>query len=84
MRELGLNLAPRQCATRRTSLCDITMRVSVKSVFLGYKYATAKMLEQPAHRSGDRGWIINMSSIMGIIAGLDNRKFDLTDDLIFA
>ncbi|KAI9929369.1 hypothetical protein MW887_000838 [Aspergillus wentii] len=64
MRELGLNLAPRQCATRRTSLCDITMR--------------------PAHRSGDRGWIINMSSIMGIIAGLDNRKFDLTDDLIFA
>lgn len=50
------------------------MRVNVKSVFLGCKYATAQMLKQPPHSSGDRGWIINMSSIMGIVAGLDNRK----------
>lgn len=50
------------------------MRVNVKSVFLGCKYATTQMLEQTPHASGDRGWIINMSSIMGIIAGPNNRK----------
>ncbi|OJJ36192.1 hypothetical protein ASPWEDRAFT_52015 [Aspergillus wentii DTO 134E9] len=62
----GVGLEPRTPA-----VCHPT---DESSVFLGYKYATAKMLEQPAHRSGDRGWIINMSSIMGIIAGLDNRN----------
>lgn len=52
---------------------DITMRVNAKSVFLGCKYALMQMLKQQPHSSGDRGWIINMSSIMGIVAGLENR-----------
>jgi NAD(P)-dependent dehydrogenase (short-subunit alcohol dehydrogenase family) len=68
---------------RRPALChltdedvwDITMNINAKSVFLGCKYATAQMLQQEPHCSGDRGWIINMSSIMGIIAGQDNRQF---------
>lgn len=50
------------------------MRVNAKSVFLGCKYATAQMLEQVPHASGDRGWIINMSSILGIVAGAYARK----------
>lgn len=50
------------------------MTVNAKSVFLGCKYALAQMLEQPPHSSGDRGWIVNISSIMGIIGALDNRK----------
>jgi NAD(P)-dependent dehydrogenase (short-subunit alcohol dehydrogenase family) len=50
------------------------MRVNVKSVFLGCKYALAQMLAQEPHTSGDRGWIINISSIMGMIAGPENRK----------
>ena len=53
------------------------MRVNVKSVFLGCKYALAQMLAQEAHPSGDRGWIINISSIMGIIAGPENRKLTI-------
>lgn len=54
---------------------DTTMRVNVKSVFLGCKYALAQMLSQEPHASGDRGWIINISSIMGMIAGPENRRF---------
>lgn len=50
------------------------MRVNVKSVFLGCKYALAQMLRQEPHSSGDRGWIVNISSIMGMIVGPENRK----------
>lgn len=53
---------------------DITMRVNTKSVFLGCKYAIRQMLAQEPHASGDRGWIINISSIMSLIAGNCNRE----------
>ncbi|KAJ5343624.1 uncharacterized protein N7506_003448 [Penicillium brevicompactum] len=45
---------------------DATMRVNTKSIFLGCKYALTQMLAQEPHSSGDRGWIINISSILGI------------------
>ncbi|KAJ9220361.1 hypothetical protein DTO271D3_7541 [Paecilomyces variotii] len=54
---------------------DTTMRVNVKSVFLGCKYALAQMIAQGPHASGDRGWIINISSIMGMIAGPENPSY---------
>ncbi|KAE8151903.1 hypothetical protein BDV25DRAFT_151948 [Aspergillus avenaceus] len=66
---------PAVCHLTDESVWDTTMRVNVKSVFLGCKYATAQMLKQDPHSSGDRGWIINLSSIMGIIAGLDNPSY---------
>ncbi|KAI9039303.1 SDR family NAD(P)-dependent oxidoreductase [Aspergillus affinis] len=56
-------------------LWDTTMRVNAKSVFLGCKYGTAQMLRQEPHESGDRGWIINMSSICGIIGTLDTPSY---------
>ena len=46
---------------------DTTMRVNTKSVFLGSKYAISQMLRQPALSNGDRGWIINLSSIFGLV-----------------
>ncbi|PLB51293.1 NAD(P)-binding protein [Aspergillus steynii IBT 23096] len=49
---------------------DKTMLVNAKSVFLGCKYGTAQMLKQEPHESGDRGWIINMSSILGIVGAM--------------
>lgn len=56
-------------------LWDETMRVNAKSVFLGCKYAISQMLQQePVHPSGDKGWILNISSIMAKIAGNENRK----------
>jgi NAD(P)-dependent dehydrogenase (short-subunit alcohol dehydrogenase family) len=65
---------PAVCHLTDESTWDTTMRVNTKSVFLGCKYALTQMLEQEPHPSGDRGWIINMSSIMGIIAGQYNCK----------
>ena len=47
---------------------DLTMNVNAKSVFLGCKYALGQMLRQDPHPSGERGWIVNMSSIASMIA----------------
>ncbi|KAL4902050.1 hypothetical protein BDW74DRAFT_187039 [Aspergillus multicolor] len=54
---------------------DTTIRVNAKSVFVGCKYALAQMLRQEPHSSGDRGWIVNISSIMGMIGGLENPSY---------
>jgi NAD(P)-dependent dehydrogenase (short-subunit alcohol dehydrogenase family) len=50
-------------------LFDKTMAINARGAWLGIKYATAQMLAQPPHSSGDRGWIINMSSIYGLVGG---------------
>jgi NAD(P)-dependent dehydrogenase (short-subunit alcohol dehydrogenase family) len=66
--------SPAVCHLTDESIWDKTMEVNAKSVFLGCKYATAQMLKQEPHSSGDRGWIINISSIMGLIATNNNRE----------
>jgi NAD(P)-dependent dehydrogenase (short-subunit alcohol dehydrogenase family) len=43
-----------------------TMQVNIKGVFLGTKYATKQMKDQDPHSNGDRGWIINLSSVYGL------------------
>lgn len=48
---------------------DTTMAVNLRSIFLGCKYAITQMLKQDLLPSGDRGWIINLSSIYGLVAG---------------
>lgn len=53
---------------------DLTMRVNAKSVYLGCKFAIRQMLAQEPPESGDRGWIVNVSSIMGMVATLRARK----------
>jgi NAD(P)-dependent dehydrogenase (short-subunit alcohol dehydrogenase family) len=65
---------PQPIHTTTEETWDLTMRVNAKSVFLGCKYAITQMLAQEAHSSGDRGWIINISSIYGLVGGADNRK----------
>lgn len=64
---------PAQCHTTDEDLWDKTMLVNSKSVFLGCKHAITQMLTQEAHSSGDRGWIVNISSIMALIGGPSNR-----------
>lgn len=61
---------------------DKTLRVNAKSVFLGCKYVITQMLAQEPHDSGDRGWIVNISSIYGLVGGADNRKFFLSLPLL--
>ena len=46
---------------------DNVMNINSRSVFLGYKYACAQFMKQTPHSSGHRGWIINTSSIMGLV-----------------
>jgi len=48
--------------------------VNLKSIFLTTKYTIAQMLKQEKNEDGDRGWIINISSILGIVGGYTVRK----------
>ena len=49
------------------STFDTTMSVNSRGVFLGCKYAAQRMISQDPHPSGDRGWIINMASVAGLV-----------------
>lgn len=46
---------------------DSVMTTNSRSIFLGCKYACAQFMDQAPHSSGHRGWIINTSSIMGLV-----------------
>lgn len=48
-------------------LYERTQAVNNTGVFLGVKYASAQMIKQEPHSSGDRGWIINTASILGTV-----------------
>ena len=41
--------------------------VNLRSVFLGCKYSCAQFLEQDLGPDGQRGWIVNISSILGLV-----------------
>jgi NAD(P)-dependent dehydrogenase (short-subunit alcohol dehydrogenase family) len=45
---------------------DRMQDINCKGVFLGIKYAAKQMLTQDPHPNGDRGWIINAASILGL------------------
>lgn len=48
-------------------LWDDIQQVCSKGVFLGCKYASRQMLSQDPHPNGDRGWIVNVASIFGMV-----------------
>lgn len=69
----GITCQDANCQPPRThetpeNLFDLGMKVNVKGVWHGIKYSCAQFLNQEPHTSGDRGWIINLCSIMGLIA----------------
>lgn len=49
------------------STFDATMSVNSRGVFLGCKYAAKQMITQDPYPSGDRGWIINLGSVAGLV-----------------
>lgn len=49
------------------STFDTTMSVNSRGVFLGCKYAAQQMITQNPYPSGDRGWIINIASVLGLV-----------------
>ena len=52
-----------------------TMAINSTGVFLGTKFASAQMLKQEPHSSGDRGWIVNTASIMGLVAAAQSPAY---------
>lgn len=46
---------------------DNVMSINSRSVFLGCKSACSQFMNQAPHPSGHRGWIVNTSSIMGLV-----------------
>lgn len=49
------------------TIWDETQNVNSKGTFLGCKYAAAQMIRQNPHPSGDRGWIVNVASALGLV-----------------
>ncbi|MCJ1444136.1 MAG: hypothetical protein MMC23_004637 [Stictis urceolatum] len=46
---------------------DLVMRVNSRGVYLGCKYAIAQFLKQGLDEKGHRGWIVNVSSMLGMV-----------------
>ncbi|GAM86927.1 hypothetical protein ANO11243_049480 [Dothideomycetidae sp. 11243] len=59
-----------QCKMHETEdeVFDRDMLVNARGVWLGIKHAAAQMLTQEPHPSGDRGWIVTISSVMATVA----------------
>ena len=79
MNNAGVSLeagaSPAKIHETTEAVYDTTMAVNAKSVFLCCKYGTAQMLRQDTRVSGDRGWIINISSVLGLVGGCHVRRF---------
>lgn len=56
---------------------DTTMAVNAKGVMFGCKYAAIQMMKQDPHPSGDRGWLINLSSILGLLGSPNTGKLSM-------
>lgn len=46
---------------------EMTQKINSSGVFLGTKFAAKQMLSQPPHENGDRGWIVNVASVLGLV-----------------
>lgn len=66
--------APRRIHETPDETWDITMAVNVRSIFLTCKHTIKQMLLQDVAEGQERGWIINLSSIFGLVAGRHNCK----------
>jgi NAD(P)-dependent dehydrogenase (short-subunit alcohol dehydrogenase family) len=58
---------PKRTHEQDVAILDQDMAVNIRGVWLGCKYAAGQMLRQEPHASGDRGWIVNMSSVAALV-----------------
>ncbi|EON63697.1 hypothetical protein W97_02925 [Coniosporium apollinis CBS 100218] len=56
---------------------DKTLLINAKGVFLGCKYAAAQMVKQEPREEwgGDRGWIVNLASVLGLGGSTNNSSY---------
>lgn len=66
---IGIEITTARHAIYETpdSTFDSTMSVNSRGVFLGCKYAAKQMITQDPYPSGDRGWIVNIGSVAGLV-----------------
>lgn len=55
-------------------MLDSHLTVNIKGTFLGCKYALRQMKKQDPLPRGDRGWIVNISSIAALVGMTNLRK----------
>ncbi|KAL4801962.1 hypothetical protein BDV18DRAFT_147909 [Aspergillus unguis] len=58
--------APKPIWDFSPSVFEKDHRINTTGVFLGCKYAAAQMIKQSPLPSGDRGWILNLASVLGL------------------
>jgi NAD(P)-dependent dehydrogenase (short-subunit alcohol dehydrogenase family) len=46
---------------------DLALKVNVKGTLIGTKFASRQMIKQEPHKSGQRGWIVNLGSVYGLV-----------------
>ncbi|KAF2089677.1 putative short chain type dehydrogenase [Saccharata proteae CBS 121410] len=63
----GLAPRPTPIWTTSESSWDLIFAVNARGVFLGTKHASAQMILQTPGRTGDRGWIVNVASVLGLV-----------------
>lgn len=51
----------------RTDTWDFVMKINCGGVFNGTRAASAQMVKQDPLPTGDRGWIINLASVFGLV-----------------
>ena len=50
-----------------TDVFNATTKVNLGGVFFGMKHAGRQMITQDPLPNGDRGWILNISSVLGLV-----------------
>ncbi len=61
------HVRPLRCHETSEEDFDKTMSINAKGMFLGCKYALKQMLDLQTQMYRSRGWIVNVSSVQGIV-----------------
>ncbi|KAF2154331.1 NAD(P)-binding protein [Myriangium duriaei CBS 260.36] len=64
----SFNSRPLKCHETPEAIWDKELDINAKGVFLTCKFGLAQMLRQEPLPGQDRGWVINLASIMGFVA----------------
>ncbi|KAF2815114.1 putative short chain dehydrogenase [Mytilinidion resinicola] len=63
----GVFCGQNKIAQESVEAFDKTMAINTRGTFLGMKFAILQMMKQEPRSTGDRGWIVNISSIGGLV-----------------
>lgn len=73
--ETGTSHGPRPIWDYDDTAFDNTIAVNVRGVFLGTKHAARVMKDQTPLPNGDRGWIVNLASVLGLGGGTHSSGY---------